>query len=125
MDDLSHLNPASFWRTLDGRGWCRPCGVDGRRLSFAAIPSSIADLQDDPFRSLAGALRRKGGFAKNKALFSEFLWADYLREHIDPSLVAQDFDRALAAAVELALRRSPASQMPTSGARSASHMQAV
>ena len=107
VDDLSHLNQASFWRSLDDRGWCHPCGVDGRRLSYDAIPASIAELQDDPFRSLAGALRRKGAFAKNKALFSEFLWADYLRGRIDPSLVAEDFDRALAAACELARHRAP------------------
>ncbi len=125
VDDLSHLNQVAFWRTLDGRGWCHPHGVDGRRLSYAEIPASVADLQDDLFRSLAGALRRKGGFAKNKALFSEFLWADYLRGHIDPLLVAQDFDRALAAALELARRRVPASQMAASGGRSASQVQVV
>jgi hypothetical protein len=120
MDNLSHLNPASFWRTLARRGWCRPCGPDGRRLSYAAMPATILDLQDDPFRSLAGALRRKGGFEKNRAMFSEFLWADYLRGLIDPSLVARDFDRALATALELARHPGPAR-----GGRPALHVQSV
>jgi hypothetical protein len=125
MDDLGHLDPPSFWRTLERRGWCRPYGADGRRLSYAAMPASILDLQDDPFRSLAGAVRRKGGFEKNKALFSEFLWADHLRGLIDPSMVAHDFDRALAAALELIRRRGPASQAAASGAHPALHVQVV
>lgn len=107
IDDLSHLEPTPFWRVLDRRGWCHPCGADGRRLDYEAIPASLADLQDDPFRSLAGALRRKGGFEKNKVLFSEFLWADFLRGRIDSSLVAEDFEGALRVALELARRRDP------------------
>ena len=118
QDDLSNLDEASFWRTLDRRGWCHPYGADGRPLSYAAIPTFIGELQDDPFRSLAGALRRKGGFEKSKALFSEFRWAVYLREHIDPSLVIRDFDGALATAILLADRDAPASKMATNSARS-------
>ena len=39
----------------------------------------MKDLVDDPFRSLAGELRRVGGYAKDTTPFSEFLWADFLR----------------------------------------------
>ena len=124
-DDLSCLDEGSFWRTLDRRGWCHPYGTNGRKLPFANIPGFIGDLQDDPFRSLASALKRSGGFEKNKALFSEFLWADYLRRHIDPSLVAQDFDLALATALELAQRRVPPSRMAAHGDHCASHVQVV
>ena len=122
-DDLSYLNEGSFWRTLDRRGWCHPFGTNGRKLPFANIPGFIGDLQDDPFRSLASALRRSGGFEKNKALFSEFLWADYLRRHINPSLVAKNFDLALKTALELAQRRVPASRMAAHGAHYAPHVQ--
>ena len=38
---------------------------------------TVAELIDDPFRSLAGELRRAGGFAKDTTPFSEFLWADF------------------------------------------------
>jgi hypothetical protein len=43
---------------------------------------SVADLMYDPYRSLAGALRRTGGFAKDTTPYSEFLWADFLRRRI-------------------------------------------
>jgi hypothetical protein len=62
----------------------------------------VADLVDDPFRSLSGELRRAGGFAKDTTLFSEFLWADFLRRRIKRSIVAHDFDRAIAKALQLA-----------------------
>jgi hypothetical protein len=57
-------------------------------------------LKDDPFRSLAGELRRAGGFAKDTTPFSEFLWADFFRRKIKRKAVEADF----AAAVEQALR---------------------
>jgi hypothetical protein len=40
-------------------------GTLGRRRGYEDIPKSIKDLIDDPFRSLAGQLRRVGGFAKD------------------------------------------------------------
>jgi hypothetical protein len=43
-----------------------------------------------------------GGYAKNKAPFSEFRWADFLRDRIDRILVERDFGRALAIAMNLA-----------------------
>jgi hypothetical protein len=55
----------------------------------------VADLKDDPFRSLAGELRRAGGFAKDTTPFSEFLWADYLRRRLPRKTVDSDFEKAL------------------------------
>ena len=53
------------------------------------IPKSIDALIDDPFRSLAGGLRRVGGFAKDTTPFSEFLWADFLRRgRVEKTIVA-------------------------------------
>jgi hypothetical protein len=113
VDDLDGQDEAAFWRTLDHRGWCHPFGADGRRQGHDAIPQSIAQLLDDPFRSLASALRRCGGFEKDPTLFSEFRWADYLRGHIDPRNIEHNFDNALAWAVRLSKRdgaRVPAGQ---------------
>ena len=66
------------------------------------MPPTIDDLQDDPFRSLAGAVKRAGGYAKDEAPFSEFRWADFLRCRIPRELVERDFGRALAIAMHLA-----------------------
>ena len=62
----------------------------------------MADLKDDPFRSLAGELRRIGGFAKDTTPFSEFLWADFLRRNLSRKRVEADFDKALEKALALA-----------------------
>ncbi len=55
------------------------------------FPSSIGKLVDDPYRSLAGNLRHVGGYAKDMTLFSEFLWADFLRQRIKRKSIEKDF----------------------------------
>ena len=100
--NLSKLDRTAFWVFLDNRGWMHPFDDKGRRRDYDAIPQSIPELVDDPYRSLAGGLRRAGGFAKDTTPFSEFLWADFLRRRIDRKEVETHFDRALAAALKLA-----------------------
>ena len=84
------------------RGWMHPFDDKGRRRDYKDIPKSVRDLVDDPFRSLAGELRRAGGFAKDTTPFSEFLWADFLRRRIKRRLIERDFDRALITAMKFA-----------------------
>jgi hypothetical protein len=100
--DLSKLDKDAFWVVLDNRGWMHPFDDQGRRRDYADIPKSIDALVDDPFRSLAGELRRLGGFAKDTTPFSEFLWADFLRRRIKRKDVDKDFDAAMKGALELA-----------------------
>jgi hypothetical protein len=66
------------------------------------MPASVNGLIDDPFRSLAGAIKRAAGYAKDKSPFSEFRWADFLRWRIARELIERDFGRALAVAMDLA-----------------------
>lgn len=100
--DLQKLDRDAFWVVLDHRGWCHPYNQEGRRKDFDDIPKSIADLVDDPYRSLAGELRRAGGFSKETTPFSEFLWADFLRRRIKRKELEKDFAAALTEALELA-----------------------
>ena len=46
------------------------------------LPESIRGLADDPYRSLAWAVRREGGYDKTDHAFAEFLWADHFRKKI-------------------------------------------
>ena len=87
--DLSHLTKEEFWTFADNRTWCHPY-------------NKITDLKDDPYRSLSGALRRSGGYAKDTTPFAEFTWADFLRRRIKAKLVETDFDAALAKSLKLA-----------------------
>jgi hypothetical protein len=99
---LGRLTEDAFWTVLDNRGWMHPFDAKGRRCRYSDIPRSICDLADDPFRSLAGALRRVGGYSKETTPFSEFLWADFLRRRMKRQLVKHQFDTALREALALA-----------------------
>ena len=103
--NLSKLVPDAFWTVMDNRSWMHPYDADGERRRYQDIPKSVTDLVDDPFRSLAGELRRSGGFAKDTTPFAEFLWADFLRRQIKRKLVQRDFDRAMEKAIGLAKSR--------------------
>jgi hypothetical protein len=103
--DLSALESDAFWTELDHRGWMHPFDDAGRWHAYNEIPKSVCDLVDDPFRSLAGALRRMGGYTKLKTPFSEFRWANFLRHRIDRLTVEREFDRALDLAIKLAESR--------------------
>jgi hypothetical protein len=111
MADLSRLKRSEFWSLCDNRGWCHPYDADGERRPFDKIPKSIDSLADDPFRSLAGELRRTGGYAKEDTPFTEFMWADFLRRRIKRKLVEETFSSAMTKALSLA-RSDVAGHLP-------------
>lgn len=100
--DLSRLDMDAFWPVMDARGWTHPFDENGKRCGYKDIPKSLRDLKDDPYRALAGELRRMGGFAKDTTPFSEFQWADFLRRQIKAVQVKDDFPRTLEKALALA-----------------------
>jgi hypothetical protein len=100
--NLHKLDKEAFWVFLDNRGWMHPFDREGKRRDYPDIPKKITGLVDDPFRSLAGELRRAGGFAKDTTPFSEFLWADFLRRRIKRKMVVENFSRAMEQALHLA-----------------------
>jgi hypothetical protein len=102
IKDLSSLDRDAFWVFIDNRALCHPYNDAGVRVDFAQIPKTIDGLKDDPFRSLAGALRRSGGYAKDTTPFSEFLWADFLRRRMKRKTVEADFAAAMVEALSLA-----------------------
>ena len=91
-----------FWTVMDNRSWMHPFDAKGERRHYKDIPKSVTALVDDPFRSLAGELRRAGGYAKDTTPFSEFLWADFLRRRMTRKRVERNFDEAIVKALELA-----------------------
>ena len=95
IGNLSMVDRDAFWGVMDNKRWCYPYDSKGERRHFKDIPKSVADLKDDPFRSLAGELRRLGGFAKDTTPFSEFLWADLLRRRLSRKMVEDNFEKAL------------------------------
>ena len=100
--DLRALEKDEFWTFMDNRGWMHPFDTDGQRQPRTSLPKSVADLEDDPYRSLAGELRFAGGYAKDTTPFSEFLLADALRRRVDAKTAKNDFETALQKALEFA-----------------------
>jgi len=111
VGDLRMVEREAFWGVMDNKRWVFPYDAKGERRSFRDLPKSVADLKDDPFRSLAGELRRMGGFAKDTTPFSEFLWADFLRRQVSRKAVEADFDKALEKAM-VAARSKNAIYLP-------------
>lgn len=109
--NLSRLESDEFWTVMDNHGWMHPFDAKGRRRHYGDIPKSVTAMVDDPYRSLAGELRRVGGFAKDTMPFSEFVWADFLRRRVKQRMVEQDFDRAMEMALKLA-KSSDADYLP-------------
>ena len=102
--DASALSEAEFWKFLERRSWGHPFDADGRPLAHPLMPRTLADMTDDPYRSLAGALRRAGGYPKDPTPCSEFAWADFLRSRIDDQMLRDNFGTALDHALRLCRR---------------------
>ena len=102
IGDLSMVGRDAFWGVMDNKRWVYPYDSKGERRRFKEIPKSVADLKDDPFRSLAGELRRAGGFAKDTTPFSEFLWADFMRRKLARKMVEDNFAKAIEKGLALA-----------------------
>jgi len=111
LDDLSYLAPEVFWRTMEFRSWAHPYDAAGRRCAFEDLPRRLQDLQDDPYRSLAGLVHRAGGYAKSSAPFAEFLWADYFRSRVRAGQIKREQARAVREGVKLA-RHTDARYLP-------------
>jgi len=103
--DLTMVDPDAFWGVLDNHRWVYPYDAKGERRHFRDIPKDVTKLKDDPFRSLAGELRRVGGYAKDTIPFSEFQWADFLRRRMSRKSVEENFAKSIEKALALAKSR--------------------
>ncbi len=111
LDDLSWLDTPIFWQTMEFRSWSHPYDRRGRRCDYRDMPRHLTQLKDDPYRSLAGLVRRAGGFAKDQEPFVEFLWADFFRRRVPLRAIKRQPRAATALGVKLA-RSSEARYLP-------------
>jgi hypothetical protein len=102
---LDHLPKERFLAFMDSRNWLHPYDEDGKRRDFGDIPKHIDHLVDDPYRSLAGEVRRAGGYAKSPTPYTEFLWADFFRDRIKTGRLEDHFNACLEEALPLARSR--------------------
>ena len=102
---LDTLPNKRFLAFMDAHNWLHAYDAKGKRREFDELPHSVTDLADDPSRSLAGEVRRAGGYAKSPTPYTEFLWADFFRDRIKPDLLTDHFARCVEDAVPMARNR--------------------
>jgi hypothetical protein len=108
--DYSNLDLEPFWAKMEEQHWVYLYDENGKGPRDPAdLPSSVEGLKDDPYRSLAGAVRRNGGFAKVSTPFAEFKWADFFRSRISVSDIEGNFKKAVKEASAVATKRSACS----------------
>ena len=108
---LAHLPKKRFFSVMDARNWLHPYDEAGKRQDWSELPRHIAKLVDDPYRSLAGEVRRAGGYAKSPVPSTEFLWADFFRDRIRRHQVDAKFSGAVKKGLSLA-RSHEAAYLP-------------
>lgn len=81
--DWSHKKPTEFWEKMiqKERVYLKKFGKDLK--SQAELPEHIAQLEDDPYRSLAWLLKKRGAYENLDMPFQEFIYADYLRDKVE------------------------------------------
>ncbi|MES2072249.1 MAG: ParB-like protein [Pseudomonadota bacterium] len=70
-------NPGSFWQDMQAQHWVYLYDARGSAITPDALPARVADLKDDPYRSLAGIAEYKGYYHQTDAYFMQFQWALY------------------------------------------------
>jgi hypothetical protein len=110
VNNLSDTKPDDFWKYMENNNEVYLKDRNGNAITPHELPTSVKDLSNDPFRSLAGEVREACGFEKGDKGSSgedylEFRWADYLRAHwAQTGIAAEDIDTNLDSATDAALR---------------------
>jgi hypothetical protein len=96
------LSAAEFWKNMQQHGWVYLYDNQGHGpLTPDQLPRKVTEMTDDPYRALAWAVRKRGGYEKTDASFAEFKWAVYFRSRIPIGSAPGDYDRAIDAALKI------------------------
>jgi hypothetical protein len=107
------LGFGQFWRLLQRRklAYLYDQFGEGPR-SALYLPDDVRGMADDPYRSIAWAVRQRGACDNSDICFSEFAWADFFRKR---KLLDRDgpqgFEQAVARGEKLA-RQACARHLP-------------
>jgi len=98
-EDFEELLVKKKWTWLQRwpKGATRPV-----QLKVSELPKSIGGLRNDPFRSLAWAVKAEGGFKESKEPYQQFYWSDFFREYITEAELNRDWDGSVQKALRLA-----------------------
>lgn len=100
----SKLPRKEFFKVLSSLNFLHPFDENGIEVEPSqSIPKRLIDLKDDPYRSLAGFVRKSGGYDKVDTHYVEFIWADFFREKITLEEVEKNFKKSVIKAISVAL----------------------
>jgi hypothetical protein len=107
FDDKLHelikgLTKEQFYAVTRAMGLYYDQDEKGVARDPSALPADTRGHTDDPYRSLAGAVRDAGGYDKTSQPFAEFLWANFFRSRVKVGPKRADFAQSVAEAVKLA-----------------------
>lgn len=97
----SNLPKKEFFKVLDSLQLTHRYDENGNPSDN--IPKRLIDLTNDSYRSLAGFVRKSGGYKKIDKPYLEFEWAAFLREHISIKEIEEDIKEAVTKGVGLCL----------------------
>lgn len=100
--DWSNLSMPEFFKRMEKENYVWLYDENGIRRPASELPKNIGKLKDDPYRSLARTVSKRGGFEKSSVPFQEFIWANYFRKHISTSLLKEHPEKAVEQAMMLA-----------------------
>lgn len=97
----SGLSKKDFFRVLNSLNFLHPYDENG--IETEIIPKRLVDLKNDPYRSLAGFVRKSGGFNKVDTHYVEFVWADFFRKCITIDEINKNIKKAVIKGINIAL----------------------
>lgn len=103
LDDFSHLTMSDFWDSMVRRKfvWLYDCEGRGPHGPLE-LPTSLKELKDDPYRTLAEDAQDRGANKKLDVLYQEFYWANFYRSRIPAETLEKNYESAIEAAIQLA-----------------------
>jgi hypothetical protein len=103
------FSETDFWRSMTSFDWLYTLDENGHELKFPEqLPRNIKDLRDDPYRSLAWAVRDAYGYDETEIPFADFQWAGFFRTRVKIGTGEDGFKTAVKTA--LALVHDPAAK---------------
>jgi hypothetical protein len=103
LADYRNLSTEKFWQKMKVMGWVYLYDQFGKgHKDYNLLPQDVRGMADDPYRSLAWAVKEAEGFPKSDVPFFEFAWADHFRKEIPAKLVRDNFKLATKKAVKMA-----------------------
>ena len=106
--------PAQFWEELKAKNWVRLADEKSAPITPDALPKTLKELPDDPYRTLAWMVRKQDGFCRaymNGATdFAEFRWADWMRDKPELPFATVRDSPATVLPTAVTLAKSPAAK---------------